>query len=113
MGLLNLGLALGSGIALVGGVDWLKRKVLIIFKRWDKLGLNKYRVRRYYKEGNALIMIVEVAVGGSLSDLKSYIGKIEKAYRCNCEIEDVQCSKYITVILNYDNSSKLEESQAI
>ena len=38
MGLLNLGLALGSGIALVGGVGWLKRKLLIVFRRWDKLG---------------------------------------------------------------------------
>ncbi|MBC5628202.1 hypothetical protein H8S20_04760 [Clostridium sp. NSJ-6] len=112
MGLLNLGLVLGSGIALVGGLDCLKRKLLIVFKRWDKLGLNKYRIKRYYKEGNSLVMIIEVAIGGSLSDLKSYSGKIEKAYGCKCEIEDVECSKYITVILNYDNLSEIQESQA-
>ena len=104
MGLLNLGLALGSGIALVGGVGWLKRNLLIVFRRWDKLGLDKYRIKRYYKDGNAIVILVEVAIGGSVSDLKNYTGKIEKAYGCKCEIQDIEYSKYITVILNYEES---------
>ena len=104
MGLLNLGLVLGSGIAFVGSLDYVKRKLLIVFRRWDKLGLDKYKIKRYYREGNSIVMIVEVTIGGSLSDLKGYSGKIEKAYGCKCEIEDIECSKYIAVILNYDSN---------
>ncbi len=81
--------------------------------RW-KYGVIKFRVsfriRNSFSRG--IRLIIEVAIGGSLSDLKSYSGKIEKAYGCKCEIEDVECSKYITVILNYDNLSEIQESQA-
>jgi hypothetical protein len=113
MEVLSLGLVLGSGVAAIGGaiagVDFFKRKLFGIYRKWDKLKLDKYKIKKYYIDEKSIIIIVEVAVGGSVSDLKGYIGKIEKAYSCKCEIEDIEFSKYIDVGLNYNDSEDNSE----
>lgn len=107
MDLLSIGLLLGSSIAIIGSVDIVKSKFSKTLRIWYRLGLNKYKISRKYRTAVGYGLIIKVPIGGSLSELESYKGKIEKAYGCTCEIEDLKKTKYLAIELTFKNEPNL------
>ncbi|MEN8075722.1 hypothetical protein ABFP60_02105 [Clostridioides difficile] len=68
---------------------------------WHKLGLGEYTIEKEDTKENISILTVKIPIGGSFSEISKYESKIEKAYGCKCTIENIEKSKYVSVILEY------------
>lgn len=68
-------------------------------KLWKLIGLESYRIAREYDDNGNRIFIVSVPIGGSFAAIEKYKGIIEKSFKCNCNIEDIQKSSYVAVEL--------------
>ena len=116
--LIDLGIFIMIASA-IGGITVLSGKKVQKFvannklkEIWSKLGLEKYKIVKSYREYNSIVLIVKVPIGGSFDEIAKCKGKLEKAYGCKCTIEDIEKSNYIGVELEFKYEFELEEKSA-